>query len=144
MRVGARTSSTKMQTCLNEEATHFNRQFRKYPMLWVLLFLYVAIGISLLYLVFHCNIHYTCTYVQQDTMLWFGMMILVSLVPCVIVPCILRFTLNCFYERPKLAPVKKMSPLASLEGKLKPLPKPPSTNPPKHALKSFREFTQAV
>jgi len=138
MLFSARTFTTKMQTCLNEEATHFNRQFRKYPMLWVLLFIYVSTGISLLYLVFHCNIYYTCTFAQQGTMLWFGMMILLSLVPCAIVPCILRFTLNCFYERPKLAPIKKMSPLS------KPLPKPPSSPPPKHAMKSFREFTQPV
>ena len=138
MLFSARTTSTKMQTCLNEEATHFNRQFRKYPMLWVLLFIYVSTGISLLYLVLQCNISFTCTFAQQDTMLWFGMMILISLVPCIIVPCILRFILNCFYERPKLAPIKKMSPLS------KPLPKPPSSPPPKHAMKSFREFTQPV
>jgi hypothetical protein len=31
-----------------------------------------------------------------------------------------------------------MSPLS------KPLPKPPSSPPPKHAMKSFREFTQPV
>lgn len=133
MLFSARTTSTKMQTCLNEEATHFNRQFRKYPMLWVLSFLYVAIGVTLIYLVLQCNISFTCTLAQQDTMLWFGMMILLSLVPCAIVPCILRFTLNCFYERPKLAPIKKMSPLS----------KPPSPKQ-KNPLNSFRESTQAV
>lgn len=138
MLFSASSSSTEMQTCLNEEAIHFNRQFRKYPMLWILLFLYVATGVSLIYLVLHCNISFTCTYAQQDTMLWFGMMILISLVPCIIVPCILRFTLNCFFERPTLPPIKKMSPLHQA------LPKPPSSPPPKHALKSFREFTQAV
>jgi hypothetical protein len=131
------SSSTEMQICLNEEASHYNRQFRKYPMLWILLFLYVATGVALVYLVLQCNISFSCTFAQQDAMLWLGMMILLSLVPCIIAPCLLRFTLNCFFERPKLAPVKKMSPLHQA------LPKPPSTPPPKHAMKSFRE-TMAV
>lgn len=130
-----------MQTCLNEEASHYSRQFRKYPMLWILLFLYVALGAALLYLTFQCNISFICTFAQQDAMLWLGMMILLSLVPCMIAPCFLRFTLNCFFERPKLSPVKKMSPLASVK---KGIPNPPSGPQPKHALKSFREFNQAV
>ena len=145
-----------MQTFLNEEARHYNRQYRKYPILWILLFLYVGLGVTLLTLAIQCNTSFSCSYSQQSTMLWFGLMILVSLVMFSILPNILRVFLNCFFERSKLSPVKKMSPLSLAEGSPKGLaegspkglpkgtPKPPSSPRPKHALKSFREFTQAA
>jgi hypothetical protein len=133
-----------MQASLNEAASDIDRQYRKYPILWLLSFLYVALGVALLTLAIQCNTSFSCTYAQQGTMLWFGIMILVSLVPFIIVPNILRYTLNCLYERPKLSPVKKMSPLSLAQGSPKSTPKPPSSPRPKHALKSFREFTQAA
>ena len=136
----ANVSLTQMQAFLNEEARHYNRQYRKYPILWILLFLYVGLGVTLLTLAIQCNTSFSCSYSQQSTTLWFGLMILVSLVMFSILPNILRVFLNCFFERPKLSPVKKMSPLSLAEG----TPKPPSSPRPKHALKSFREFTQAA
>ncbi len=131
---------TNMQDCLNEVASHFNKQYRKYPILWLLSFLYLALSATLLILALLCNTSFPCSYIQQSTLLWFGLILLVGLVPFVIVPNTLRCILNCLYERPKRSPVKKMSPLSLAQGS----PKPPSTPPPKHALKSFREFTQAA
>lgn len=125
-----------MQECLNDEARHASRQYKKYPALWLLSFLYLALCASLITLAFLCNTTYPCSYSQQNTMLWFGLMLLVSLVMFVIVPSLLRCCLNCLFIRPRVDTVKKMSPLN--------IPKPPSTPPPKHALKSFREFTQSV
>ena len=109
-------------------------------MLWILSFLYVGLGVSLLTLAIKCNTSFSCTYTQQDAMLWFGIMILISLVMFVILPNILRVFLNCLFERPKLSLVKKMSPLNLEQG----LPKPPSSPMPKHAMKSFREFIVAA
>ncbi len=126
-----------MQKCLNKEARHFDRQFKKHPILWLLMFLMVALSAILLTIAIMCNTSYICSNPQQDIMLWFGLMILVSLVVFVAIPNVLRGFLNCLYEEsPKIHRVKKMSPLSS--------PNPPSTPPPKHALKSFREFTQAA
>ena len=133
-------NTTKMQACLNEEASHFDRQYKKYPMLWALSFLYVGLGVSLLTLALQCNTRYSCSYDEQGVLLWFGLMILVSVVVFVILPNILRVLLNCFFERPIVSSVKKMSPLSLPQHSPKGSPKPPSTPPPKHALKSFREF----
>lgn len=122
-------SLTEMQTCLNEEAAHFNRQYRKYPSLWILSFLYIGFGVALLTLAIQCNTSFSCTYTQQNIMLSLGLMMLVSLVIFVILPNIIRVFLNCLFERPKIGPVKKMSPL-SLVGS-------PRTS--RNPMKSFRE-----
>jgi hypothetical protein len=103
---------TEMQKFLNEEANHFSKQFNKYPTLWFILFLYTALGVSLLSLALQCRKSFSCTYLQEYFMIWFGVLILVSLVMFVIIPNILRVFLNCLYERPKALPVKKMSPLS--------------------------------
>jgi hypothetical protein len=118
-------SLTEMQQFLNEEASHCNSQFNKYPSLWVLLFLYTASSAILVTMAFLCS---KCNFIEQNIMLWFGLLMLVSLVMFVIIPNILRVFLNCFYERPKIT-VKKMWPL-SLVGSPK-----TSRNP----MKSFRE-----
>ena len=118
-------SLTEMQQILNEEASHCNSQFNKYPALWVLLFLYTASSAILVTMAFLCS---KCNFIEQNIMLWFGLLMLVSLVMFVIIPNILRVFLNCFYERPKIT-VKKMSPL-SLVG---------SPKSQRALIKSFRE-----
>jgi len=82
-------------------------------------------------------------------MLWFGLMLLVSLVMFVFIPGCLRFILNCVYVRAEISKVKNTLPLATTMAKplamtRKEIPDPPSSPPPRHALKSFREFTLAA
>lgn len=122
-----------MQKCLNKEAKHYNSQFKKYPILWVIMFLLFALSATVLSLAIMCNTSYSCSYLQQDTMLWFGLMMSVSLVLFVVIPNILRFFLNYLYEEePKAYSVKKMSPLSS-----------PSRSRPKYPLKSVRHTMAA-
>ncbi len=108
--VFAELSLTDMQKFLNEEARHFDRQFNKYPGLWILMFLYVALATTLLIVAILCNSSYRCTHDQQSVMLWFGLILLLIFGIFVILPNILRISLNCLYKEKKI-PVKKMWPL---------------------------------
>ena len=103
--------STEMQSFLNKEAAYFNGQYRKYPALWLVSFLYISLCATLLSLVFLCNIPYPCSYNQQGAILWFGTMLSFLLIPFVILPNLLRFILNCLYVKRQFSKEKKMSPL---------------------------------
>jgi hypothetical protein len=130
-----------MQTFLNEEASHFSKQFRKYPVLWVIMFLWVAVPVILIPLAFFCNTTYTCSYNEENALISIGLMAGMSFLIFVIIPNTFRIFLNCLFTKPvesKNVRVKINSPLNSIQ---KEIPDPPKGPYPTHALKSFREFT---
>ena len=144
-----------MQKCLNDDASHFFRQFKKYPILPVLLLLFIASSITMLVVALLCNTTYPCTYIQQDISLYFGLIFCVFCVVFIGFPCCLRFILNGIYYEPPVLPLTRMSPIIVVTNSPKQRPRsrsnsrekiPPSPKVPipKHGMKSFKEFYLGV
>lgn len=144
-----------MQNCLNEDAAHFYKQFKKYPWIFVMLLLFIISGIVLLTVSLLCNIKFPCRDDQQNYSLFFGLnMCLVSAI-FIGLPCLIRGILNCiWYEQPILpvivttrsplssrqSPPKNRSPQRSRSNSKEKTPPSPKGPIPLHGMKSFKEY----
>ena len=116
-----------MQTCLNDDANYFFKQFKKYPWILVIIVLFVASGISIFTVSLLCKVQFPCSDQQQSYSLFFGLNMCLFTAVFIVLPCCLRSTLNCIYEEETVLPVSRRSPLSS--NIQRPLPKEKSPSP---------------
>ena len=139
-----------MQNCLNEDAAHFYKQFKKHPWILAILVLFIVGGIVTLTLSLLCNHTIPCTADQQTYSLYFGLNMSLVSATFVGLPCLIRGILNCiWYKKPVLpvtittrSPLRSSSPSAqrsrsNSKEKTPPSPKGPI---PLHGMKSFKEY----
>lgn len=125
----------QMQKCMNEDAKRLYKDFTKRPWIPAILILIIVSGISMFTVSLLCKIHFPCTDDQQNYSLFFGLITCICTTVFIIIPCLIRYSMNCIWYQEAQPPVIRNYPLSSTT-KIR----PPNSPIPTHALKSFREF----
>jgi hypothetical protein len=100
-----------MQKFLNEEATHLSKQFKKHPFIPVIIIITIIAGIVSLTLGMLCNTSFKCSDAEKDVALHIGVNLCIITAVAIIIPCILRYILNCIYYEKTVLPVTVMTPI---------------------------------
>jgi len=88
-----------MQTYLNEEIVDIYDDLKKYPIVLLILVLFISGSIGLILYGSLCHIHYSCTEAQQYFTMSFGLSGCIIILLFIIIPYLLRLLLNCLYPR---------------------------------------------
>jgi hypothetical protein len=122
---------SKMQKYLNDEAKYFLREFRRNPIIPVIILSIELSAVAMIVISINCNISYPCTNDQMNYTLFFGLIISTCTISFVAIPCFIRFLLNCIY--------RKKHNSRHIRGVINRKLHSPPYPYPRHALKSFRE-----
>ena len=102
-----------MQSCLNDERRYVAKKFRKHPVLFTFVTLFiVSLAVVFTTLALLCNVKLPCSEPQISAFLNIGMNACIVIVVFVLIPFILSVLLNCIFRTPKPISVRKRSPLS--------------------------------
>ena len=126
-----------MQTCLNQEHLYNKECVTECPLVWLLLSLWLIIGVTFTTAGYYCLTTVKCPYKMDDIFFMLGISLLFAFVVLFIVPYILGYIINLCYtirdqQEPQPQPV-----LPVTNKKVKKLVKPPNSPVPKGAFVSY-------
>jgi uncharacterized membrane protein len=130
-----------MQTCLNQEHLYNKECVTECPLVWLLLSLWLIIGVTFTTAGYYCLTTVKCPYKMDDIFFMLGISLLFAFVVLFIVPYILGYIINLCYtirDQQESQPESQPEPVLPVRTKkLKKLVKPPNSPAPKDAFVSY-------
>jgi hypothetical protein len=125
-----------MQAWLNQEHLYNKECVTDCPIVWLLLSLWLAIGVTFTTVGYYCSTTVKCPSKMDDIFLNIGISLLFAFVVLIILPYILGCILNlCYTIRDQEEP--QAEPVLPVRKKVKKLVKPPNSPMPKDAFVSY-------
>jgi hypothetical protein len=127
-----------MQTCLNQEHLYNKECVTDCPIVWLLLSLWLAIGVAFTTVGYYCSTTVKCPSKMDDIFLNLGISLLFAFVVLIILPYTLGCILNlCYTIRDQEQHQQQQQSLPVTNKKVKKLVKPPNSPVPKDAFVSY-------
>jgi len=127
-----------MQAYLNQEHLYNKECVTDCPIVWLLLSLWLAIGVTFTTVGYYCSTTVKCPSKMDDIFLNIGISLLFAFLVLIILPYTLGFILNlCYTIRDQEQHQQQQQSLPVTNKKIKKLVKPPNSPLPKDAFVSY-------